>query len=116
MFDGISGQESDFLLDGGDITAHHEGGTQIMTSIDAPQENNVESSPYSAEYSGVGAAFNTTTKSGGDKFHGDLFEFVRNQDTDARGFFALAIPELKRNQFGGTIGGPLSMPKLTRSE
>jgi hypothetical protein len=112
VFDGISGQESDFLLDGGDITAHHEGGTQIMTSIDATQEYNVESSPYSAEYTGVGAAFNTTTKSGGDKFHGDLFEFVRNQDTDARGFFALTIPELKRNQFGGTIGGPLSVPKL----
>ena len=112
VFDGINGQESDFLLDGGDITAHHEGGTQIMTSIDATQEYNVESSPYSAEYTGVGAAFNTTTKSGGDKFHGDLFEFVRNQTTDARGFFALAIPELKRNQFGGTIGGPLTLPKL----
>jgi hypothetical protein len=112
VFDGISGQESDFLLDGGDITAHHEGGTQIMTSIDATQEYNVESSPYSAEYTGVGAAFNTTTKSGGNDFHGDLFEFVRNQKTDARGFFALAIPELKRNQFGGTIGGPLSFPKL----
>ncbi len=112
VFDGINGQESDFLLDGGDITAHHEGGTQIMTSIDATQEYNVESSPYSAEYTGVGAAFNTTTKSGGDKFHGDLFEYVRNQTTDARGFFALAIPELKRNQFGGTIGGPLTLPKI----
>ena len=112
VFDGISGQESDFLLDGGDITAHHEGGTQIMTSIDATQEYNVESSPYSAEYTGVGAAFNTTTKSGANQFHGDLFEFVRNQDTDARGFFALTIPELKRNQFGGTIGGPLSVPRL----
>jgi hypothetical protein len=112
VFDGINGQESDFLLDGGDITAHHEGGTQIMTSIDATQEYNIESSPYSAEYTGVGAAFNTTTKSGGNQFHGDLFEFVRNQDTDAEGFFALTRPELKRNQFGGTIGGPLSVPKL----
>jgi Carboxypeptidase regulatory-like domain len=112
VFDGINGQESDFLLDGGDITAHHEGGTQIMTSIDALQEYNVESSPYSAEYTGVGAAFNSTTKSGGNQFHGDLFEFVRNQDTDAQGFFALTKPELKRNQFGGTIGGPLSVPKL----
>ena len=112
VFDGINGQESDFLLDGGDITAHHEGGTQIMTSIDATQEYNVESSPYSAEYTGVGAAFNTTTKSGGNQYHGDLFEFVRNQDTDAQGFFALTKPELKRNQFGGTIGGPLSFPKL----
>lgn len=112
VFDGINGQESDFLLDGGDITAHHEGGTQIMTSIDATQEYNVESSPYSAEYTGVGAAYNTTTKSGGNEFHGDLFEYVRNQATDAKGFFALTLPELKRNQFGGTIGGPLSVPKL----
>jgi len=112
VFDGINGQESDFLLDGADITAHHEGGTQIMTSIDATQEFNVESSPYSAEYSGVGAAFNSTTKSGANNFHGDLFEFVRNQDTDAKGFFALTKPELKRNTFGGTIGGPLSVPRL----
>jgi hypothetical protein len=112
VFDGISGQETYFLLDGADITAHHEGGTQIMTSIDALQEFNVESSPYSAEYAGVGAAFNSTTKSGGNQFHGDLFEFVRNQDVDAQGFFALQKPELKRNQFGGTIGGPLSIPKL----
>ena len=112
VFNGISGQETYFLLDGADVTAHHEGGTQIMTSIDAMQEFNVESSPYSAEYAGVGAAFNSTTKSGGNQFHGDLFEFVRNQDVDAEGFFALTKPELKRNQFGGTIGGPLSVPKL----
>ena len=112
VFDGINGQESDFLLDGADITAHHEGGTQIMTSIDATQEFNVESSPYSAEYSGVGAAFNSTTKSGANNFHGDLFEFVRNQDTDAKGFFALTKPELKRNTFGGTIGGPLGIPHV----
>ena len=112
VFNGISGQETYFLLDGADVTAHHEGGTQIMTSIDAMQEFNVESSPYSAEYAGVGSAFNSTTKSGGNQFHGDLFEFVRNQDVDARNFFALTKAELKRNQFGGTIGGPLGIPHL----
>jgi Carboxypeptidase regulatory-like domain len=112
VFDGISGQETYFLLDGADVTAHHEGGTQIMTSIDAMQEFNVESSPYSAEYAGVGAAFNSTTKSGANQFHGDLFEFVRNQDTDAKNYFSLTKAELKRNQFGGTIGGPLGIPHL----
>jgi hypothetical protein len=112
VFDGISGQETYFLLDGADVTAHHEGGSQIMTSVDAMQEFNVESSPYSAEYAGVGAAFNSTTKSGANQFHGDLFEFVRNQDLDARNYFALTRAELKRNQFGGTIGGPLSVPRL----
>ena len=112
VFNGISGQETYFLLDGADVTAHHEGGTQIMTSIDALQEFNVESSPYSAEYAGVGSAFNSTTKSGANQPHGDLFEFVRNQDVDARNYFALTKAELKRNQFGGTIGGPLSIPHL----
>ena len=112
VFNGISGQETYFLLDGADVTAHHEGGTQIDTSIDALQEFNVESNPYSAEYAGVGAAFNSTTKSGGNEFHGTLFDFLRNEKFDARNYFALQRNELKRNQFGGTIGGPLSLPRL----
>jgi Carboxypeptidase regulatory-like domain len=112
VFNGISGQETYFLLDGADVTAHHEGGTQIATSIDALQEFNVESNPYSAEYAGVGAAFNSTTKSGTNEFHGALYEFVRNEQFDGRNYFALQRNELKRNQFGGVFGGPLSVPKL----
>lgn len=112
VFDGISGQETDFLLDGADITAHHEGGTQIDTPIDALQEFNVEQSPYSAEYPGVGAVFNSTTRSGTNDFHGTLFDFLRNEKFDGRNYFALQRDELKRNQFGGAIGGPLSVPHL----
>lgn len=111
-FDGISGQETDFLLDGADITAHHEGGTQIDTPIDALQEFNVEQSPYSAEYPGVGAVFNSTTRSGSNQFHGTLFDFVRNEKFDGRNYFALQRNELKRNQFGGAAGGPLFVPRL----
>lgn len=76
------------------------------------QEFNVESNPYSAEYAGVGAAFNSTTKSGTNQFHGDLYEFVRNEKFDRRNYVALQRNELKRNQFGGTLGGPLSVPSL----
>lgn len=112
IFDGITGQETDFFLDGADITAHHEGGTQIDTPIDALQEFNVEQSPYSAEYPGVGAVFNSTTKSGTNDIHGTLFDFVRNEKFDGRNFFALQRNELKRNQFGGAIGGPLSVPHV----
>src|ERR1700721_3150179 len=54
VIDGINGQETDFLLDGADITEHHEGGTYIQTSIDALQEFNVEETPYTSEFPGVG--------------------------------------------------------------
>jgi hypothetical protein len=112
VIDGINGQETDFLLDGADITEHHEGGTYIQTSIDALQEFNVEESPYTSEFPGVGSAFNSTTKSGTNQYHGDLFEFLRNDIFDGRNYFALVRNTLKRDQFGGTIGGPISMGKF----
>jgi len=59
-----------------------------------------------------GASVNAVVKSGTNTFHGDLFEFVRNNSFNARDFFALKNDGLKRNQFGGTIGGPLKKDKL----
>jgi hypothetical protein len=112
VISGISGQQTVFLLDGADVTEYHEGGTYIQTSIDALQEFSVEQNSYSAEFSGGGGTFNSTTKSGTNQFHGDLFEFLRNEKFDARNFFALQRNELKRNQFGATLGGPLSIPKI----
>ena len=112
VIDGINGQETDFLLDGADITEHHEGGTYIQTSIDALQEFNVEESPYTSEFPGVGSAFNSTTKSGTNRYHGDLFEFLRNDIFDGRNYFALVRNTLKRDQFGGTMGGPISIGRL----
>src|SRR3984885_1111093 len=112
VISGISGQQTVFLLDGADVTEYHEGGTYIQTSIDALQEFSVEQNSYSAEFSGGGGTFNSTTKSGTNKFHGDLFEFLRNEKLDARNFFALQRNELKRNQFGATLGVPILVPKL----
>src|SRR5262249_18021777 len=54
-----------------------------------------------------GAAINAVTKSGTNAYHGDLFEFIRNGDFNARNFFASSRDTLKRNQYGGTIGGPV---------
>src|SRR5439155_20714867 len=59
-----------------------------------------------------GAAVNGVTKSGTNDIHGDLFEFVRNGKFNARNFFAPKRDSLKRNQFGGTIGGPIKKNKV----
>ena len=109
---GIRGSAISFLLDGVDVSEQHQGGTFIQTSIDALQEFSVQQSPYSAEYNRGGAFFNATTKSGTNIYHGGIFEFIRNDKLDARNFFALTRQILKRNQFGGDIGGPLSIPHL----
>ena len=80
---------------------------------DALQEFNFQTSNFSAEYgensSGV---VSVVTKSGTNAFHGDAFEFVRNAVFDARNFFSATRDPLKRNQFGGTIGGPVVKGKL----
>ena len=80
---------------------------------DALQEFKVETSTMTAA-NGIHAGGTVTgiTKSGTNNFHGDVFEFLRNGDLNARNFFAPARDTLKRNQFGGTIGGPVVKNKL----
>jgi hypothetical protein len=109
---GIRGSAISFLLDGVDVSEQHQGGTFIQTSIDALQEFSVQQSPYSAEFNRGGAFFNATTKSGTNRYHGGVFEFFRNEKLDARNYFSATRAILKRNQFGGDIGGPLSIPHL----
>jgi hypothetical protein len=80
---------------------------------DALQEFKVEAASLSAQ-SGIhsGAAVNAVTKSGTNSFHGTLFEFLRNGDLNARNFFAAQRDTLKRNTYGGVIGGPIRKNKL----
>jgi len=80
---------------------------------DALQEFKVETSALPAQYGQHGSgAVNVVTKSGTNDFHGNLFEFVRNGVFNARDFFAPVRDSLKRNQFGGTLGGPIVHNKL----
>ena len=109
---GVRGNQTSFYLDGVDTTDHHQGGTLIQTSIDALDQFSIQQSEYSSEYRNAGGVLNGTTKSGTNAYHGVLFEFLRNDKLDARNFFALQRDVLKRNQFGGGIGGPLSIPRL----
>jgi Carboxypeptidase regulatory-like domain len=80
---------------------------------DALQEFKVETSTLTAQ-NGLhsAAAINAVVKSGTNAFHGDAFEFLRNGDLNARNFFATTRDTLKRNQFGGTVGGPIKKDKL----
>lgn len=112
VISGIRGSATSFLMDGVDVSEQHQGGTFIQTSIDALQEFSVVQSPYSAEYNRGGAFFNATTKPGTNRYHGVLFEFLRNDALDARNYFSLTRQRQKRNQFGGNLGGPLSIPHL----
>lgn len=77
--------------------------------VDAIQEFSVLMSNYSAEYGrNSGGVVNAITRSGTNQFHGDLFEFLRNSALDGRNYFDPAtIPEFQRNQFGGSLGGPI---------
>jgi hypothetical protein len=80
---------------------------------DALQEFKVETSTQNAQTgTHSGAQINAVTRSGSNSFHGDAFEFLRNGDLNARNFFAASRDTLKRNQFGGTVGGPILKNKL----
>lgn len=87
----------------------------VYPSLDAIQDVKVLTSNYGAEYPSTGNATTIiTTKSGTDKYHGNLYEFVRNELFNAKGYFDVTngAPLYRRNDFGGTIGGPLSIPHV----
>jgi hypothetical protein len=104
---------TNYMMDGGD---NNEGFSSVNLPFpfpDAIQEFSVQTSGLSARY-GVhaGGTVNIITKSGTNQYHGELFEFLRNGDVNARNFFAATHDTLRRNQFGGTIGGPVKKDHL----
>lgn len=102
-----------FRLDGANNNDLYTNVNQPFPFPDALQEFSVQTSNYSAKYGGnAGGVVNVVTKSGTNELHGSGFEFVRNEVFNARPFFASERDHLKRNQFGGTIGGPIVIPKL----
>ncbi len=80
-----------------------------LSGVDAIAEFSVLTSNYSAEYGRTsGGVINAVTKTGTEKFHGDAYEFLRNSALDARNYFdGPSVPPFRRNQFGGSIGGPI---------
>ncbi|HZQ53691.1 MAG TPA: carboxypeptidase regulatory-like domain-containing protein [Bryobacteraceae bacterium] len=110
---GARQNEVSFRLDGANNNDIYTNANQPFPFPDALQEFSVQTSNYGAQYGGnAGGVVNIVTKSGTNELHGLLFEFVRNYDFNARNFFAAKRDLLKRNQYGGTIGGPVVIPKL----
>ncbi len=101
-------------LDGGDNMDNGSNSTlNVYPNVDAIAEFKVLTSNYGAQYGRNGSGtIETVTKSGTRDFHGDLFEFLRNEDFNARNFFQTERPAYKKNDYGYTIGGPVFIPKL----
>ncbi len=108
-------------LDGSSVTGDKigsdagDGSATAMNSpsVEALTEFNVEASGFKAETGNAsGGTLSFVSKSGTNQIHGSAFEFIRNQDFDAKGFFNSVKPIYKQNNFGVTIGGPVWLPKL----
>ncbi|MBI4904672.1 MAG: TonB-dependent receptor [Acidobacteria bacterium] len=112
---GSQDRAKEVLFDGAMSTGPESGGTMFTyPPIDAIGEFKLESSNYSAEYGRSGGGFEVfTTKSGTNQFHGALFEYLRNNALDARGFIAPVTPINRQNEFGVSIGGPVTLPRYS---
>jgi hypothetical protein len=112
---GAPGFSAEILIDGIDMQNIGAPGfvAEASPPYEAVEEFKVQNTMYPAEYGGGYGVINFTLRSGTNKYHGDLFEFVRNDKFDARSFFGGSTkPMLRQNEFGGTFGGPVIVPKL----
>ena len=97
-----------FLVNGGDVSEGRNLGAGLVPNLDSVEEFRLITNSFDAEYGKFsGAVMNAITKSGTNAFHGDVFEFLRNDAMDARNYFAPSKSELRQNQFGYTLGGPI---------
>lgn len=122
---GMNGQrstENGWNVDGADNLDRGSNLTLLVyPSVDSIQQFSVQRGDYGAEYGrSSGGQINVITKSGTDQFHGDLYEFFRNNVLQANDYFNnqanIPIPALRYNDFGGTIGGPIIIPKYYNPE
>jgi Carboxypeptidase regulatory-like domain len=112
-------QDNLFLLNGIEYTGASlinitpGGASGQLLGVDAVREFNIVSNTYGAEYGKrPGGQVSIVTASGSNQLHGTLYEFLRNDDLDARNFFDQgSIPQFQRNEFGGALGGPIQKDK-----
>jgi hypothetical protein len=112
----INGQRESangFFLNGASVQESIGQQAGVIPNLDSIAEFRIISSNADAEYGGYsGGLINVVTKSGGDKFHGSAFEFLRNTNLDARGYFSPERSTFQQNQYGGTFGGPIKKSKI----
>ena len=118
---GMRSSQNNFIIDGVDNNAYgtsNQGFSNqvVQVSPDAVQEFKVETSSYSAEFGRAGGAIvNVSVKSGTNQIHGSVYEFLRNTELNATGFFKPLLnqkPALIQNQYGVAIGGPIKKDKM----
>ena len=112
-FNTAGGREDtvNFMINGVNLNDMVQNQITFQPSINTVQEFKVDNSTASAEYGrNSGAIVNIATRSGSNQYHGEAFEFLRNEKLDARNFFDARKPPFKRNQFGFNIGGPVMFP------
>src|SRR5690349_8575720 len=113
-YDGIEGSA---IIDAspGNLNGEVPSPFRLQSSLENVQEFRVDSNNFPAEFgTGTGGQVSVVTKSGGNRFHGSLFEYLRNDALDAPNFFDNVIGQkapLRLNQFGGSVGGPLVKDK-----
>jgi hypothetical protein len=114
---GLRAEENHFLIDGISNNENHIGLSMVLLPpIDAVQEFRMETSAADARYGhGGGGTVNLVIKSGTSRYHGGVFEFIRNSSLDARNFFDQSKPAFRLNQFGATFGGPVRPGKDPRT-
>ncbi len=113
----------EFLLDNSNMADFwdHQAGSQVLGTslgVEGIQEFTLLTNTYSAQFAGNGAVMNAVSKSGTNTIHGSAYEFLRNSALDSRSYFDLTPelvpykPAFRRNQFGGSVGGPIKKNKL----
>lgn len=109
---GARPDQSAYILDGGLNMDMYNNVPAAFPNPDTLQEFSMLQNSYSA-VSGrnAGAVVNMVTKSGTNRLHGNLYDFLRNSEMDSRNFFSPSVSPLRRNQFGGTVGGPVKLPR-----
>ena len=112
----INGQRefaNSFMVNGSDVEEDVNMGTAIIPNLDSIAEFRILTNNFDAEYGEYsGGQINVITKSGSNAFHGDVFEFLRNTNLDARNYFSPSRGSFDQNQFGGTLGGPITRNKI----
>ncbi len=107
---------NNFLYDGVDDNERLTLSIVLRPAVEAVREFKIQTNLYSADIGrNSGAVVDVVTKSGGNKVHGSLFEYLRNSAMDARNFFnpvGTAFPTFRLNQYGGSLGGPVVLPKI----
>ncbi len=114
QIDGSQSRAKEVLFDGVGATSPESGGTLFTyPSVEAVSEFRLVNSDFSAEYGRTGGGFEVfSSKSGTNTLHGAVFDYLRNNVFDARGFYAHTAPVNRQNEFGAALGGPVEIPHV----